>query len=118
MNQFPQIRTGVVTGLPFEKQRSYLTTNVVMPCGLQYSWKWRDNPKRTYILNFTAITEAEATTLENFFKQQKGKQIAFEFTDPDDTSVYVMRFDQDDFELKYLGPNECSVTLRLQEVPT
>ncbi len=117
MADFPKIRTGVITQKPYTSSTSYWNTKVVMPCGLQYSWKHRETPVQGRILTFGSIKESEATTLENFFRARRGRLESFNFTDPDTDLVFVMRFDQDDLVLRHLGPDEVATEVRLVEVP-
>lgn len=117
MADFPEIQPGVLTQLPFEKTKAYRTTRNVMPCGLQYSYFHRNEPLRHFKLTFSSITQAEADILEEHFRGQHGRLIAFNFTDPDDTSVYRMRYDMDDLPLRHMGPDQISVEILLVQVP-
>jgi hypothetical protein len=112
---FPEIRTGVITQRPYTKSRTFRNTTVVMPCGVQYSYKHRDNPLHGRRLTYSGITEAEATILEDFFRARHGRVEAFNFTDPDDGSVFRMRFDQEDLSLRYLAKDQVATEILLIE---
>jgi hypothetical protein len=114
---FPEISPGVITQLPFTKARAFRNTKVSMPCGIQYAYRHRTDPLRSWSMHYTCITELEAETLRAFFADCEGRLHTFDFTDPDDLYAYTCRFDQDEISIQYLGPNHCALELSIVEVP-
>lgn len=115
MPAFPSLSSGAITQLPFTKTRAFRTTQVVMPYGGQFSWKNRTMPLRSWTISLTCITDAEVETLLTFIALVKGSLNQFDFHDPDSDTDHVVRFDQDVFNIKRLGPDQNAIDLLITE---
>jgi len=114
---FPLIGGGhIVSQYPYTTAPAFLHTKVDMPCGVRWSYSWRTNPLRTFVVSYRSIPTADVKTLEEFFNSMSGRYGTFSFMDLEAGNVHPnCRFDQDNFQVTYNGVNNCSVTLRIAE---
>ena len=62
--------------------------------------------RRTFDINYQALTMEQAQTIESFFFSSRGSVRAFNWTDPTSNETYVVRFDGDNFAKEYFGHND------------
>lgn len=130
VQSYPFVSSNVVTNRFVATQRpwtggeTYYTNKVDLEVGYRYSYYWLQTPLVKYELNYPALNEAEAQTLENFFQSMHGRMYHFNFDDPD---AYVAarqtpyswmtpnpsykqisncRFDMDKIEITYAQPGQ------------
>jgi hypothetical protein len=115
MADFPEIRTGVVTQLPFVGEQNFANSVADMPSGLRYSYYYDASPRRRWELTFPALTTTELATLLAFYESVGGAWDAFTFTDPDVGTAYTKcRFSGDSFSYEQNGPT-CSAKMIIEE---
>lgn len=121
---YPTLSTGATTQLPYAQIRRFLTSVNDQESGIRYAYAWigaglTGLPAQALLgwdLAYPAITDADLSTLETFFKGMNGRWSSFTFTDPDDLSVHTKcRFGSDLFEVRHLGPNQNAVSLTVTE---
>lgn len=121
---FPSLSTGVTTQVPYERHRSFSSIVNDQDSGPRYAWAnyggglsgFPTTSLRSWIVGGPALSDADANTLEAFFAFHGGRYGQFSFTDPDTAVVHTkVRFGDDTFERRYVGPSQNSVTLRLEE---
>ncbi|HXJ40614.1 MAG TPA: hypothetical protein VNH18_15145 [Bryobacteraceae bacterium] len=79
---FPQV-SGALTSLPYAAQFRYDNYSVDIPeSGKHYSYANFATPLGKFGVNWPSISDAEAATLEAFFKDRKGRFKEFVFLDP------------------------------------
>lgn len=115
MANFPAINTtGVITQLPYREVDESLVSISDLDCGMRYAYRHGD-PARHFLLSYQTITRTEAQVLEDFFVSMRGRVGKFTWTDDAGSTHPNCRFDQDEFSLRYAGPDECAVDLRIAE---
>lgn len=117
MPSFPAINArGVITHKPYSAGRRFLTTKVVLDCGITYTDSSRDTPLEFFDLAYENLTDAELAVLEGFFGgTAEGRLNEFDFTDPEGNAHAKCRFDTDEMVIRHLGPGQHSVTLPIVE---
>lgn len=124
MAAYPTITGGVLTQRPFVRARTHRTIVNEMPSGKRHAYAWRaaglsglpTRPLFRWELSYSVISESEVDTLETFFRARKGRLEAFDFTDPEDSTLYAnCRFGMDSLEIRYEGPNHCSTKVIIEE---
>ena len=121
---FPALASGVTTQIPYERHRRFKTTMVDQDSGPRYAWAWYGaalsgfptTSLRAWMVGGPAVEDADANTLEAFFAFHGGRYGTFSFTDPDTTIVHSkVRFGEDIFERRFVGPNQNALAIRLEE---
>jgi hypothetical protein len=80
---FPQLNSaGTMVHLPSKYSVNFLTTKVDLPSGPRLVKSWRNSPLRAWELQYAAMTDSEATALQNFFDARLGPTGEFVFLDP------------------------------------
>lgn len=79
---FPQLQSGIITQRPYTTEAAFLHATNDLDCGVRYSYSYRTNPLSKFTVNCPSITDAEVTTLENFFNSMNGRYGQFAFLDP------------------------------------
>jgi hypothetical protein len=59
-------------------------------------------PRRTWPIAYQMLTDADRTTLGNFWNTTKGGSLTFDWTNPADGAIYTVRF-KDPLQFKYVG---------------
>jgi hypothetical protein len=117
MADFPQIKPGIITQRPYGESLHFLTAKNEIASGHRYAWSWRASALRRWTLEYPAISQLEAGTLELFFDTMQGRLTEFSFTCPRTGTVYPRcRFDQDTIEIRYIGPGHYATSLSVVEV--
>lgn len=136
----PFIAGGVTTQTPWTSGETFFTSKIDLETGSRYSYNWiakegeaTEEPLRRWEINYAHITHDEAVVLFVFFHQMHGRLRPFRMHDPDlyvqsrqapfspespDPNYKVFpncRFDMDEINLNYLGPNEYSTKLLIAE---
>jgi hypothetical protein len=115
MAAFPNIRTGIVTQLPFVGEQVFANSTVDMESGLRYSYYYDASPLRRWELNFPVLTTDELSTLRTFWESMGGAYGAFDFTDPDTGVTYTKcRFAAETLQYQRSGPT-ASLKLTIEE---
>lgn len=78
--------------------------------------KWGQG-KVTFSLMYNAITDAEFTTLWDFYVARKGSNESFTFTDPLTSTNYTMRFSDDNMSADEFAYKVLKTGLNLIQVP-
>lgn len=121
---FPTLASGVITQLPYGRSRVGFVTGNDQDSGQRYAYTWYAGgltgfPTRdldAWEVGGPSLSDADADTLEAYFAQMNGRYGTFTFVDPDSASSFAKsRFGQDGFERVYVGPNQNSVSLRVEE---
>ena len=121
---YPTLSSGVSCQRPFTQARRFRTAVNDTPSGYRYTYGFygmglEGFPARALMswkLEYPALPDADCQTLEAFFAQQRGRYGLFQFTDPDDNSIFTnVRFDMDAFEYRYLYSGVSSTTISLIE---
>ncbi len=77
--------------------------------------KWASDFKK-FDCRFENRPKTDFTTLQAFFEAREGKYDTFEFTNPEDSVVYTVRFDDDKLEISHKTALVYSFKLKLKEV--
>lgn len=130
---FPKLSSGLRAMLPYTQTRRFAVLLNDNPLGPRYSWAFYGGglgpslvqpniapfptgALHAWELNYPVITDADLATIETHFRNQWGAWGLFSLTDPDDGTVYPRcRYDMDQLVVSHNGPNQSSVTLRIQE---
>jgi len=67
-----------------------------------------------YNLTYPLLSDADITTLYNFFMSQQGRYASFSFTDPSGSTLTHTRFDQDTITIKAITVNQWSTSISLR----
>lgn len=122
---FPGLANGGRAGLPFTRVRRFFTDKADMPTGKRYAYPWYGNSLTgfptdalmSWIMEYSALSDADLATLETFFRGMNGRWTRFSFYDPYDGAGYAnVRFGDDVFETRMLSYGVHSLSLRLEEV--
>jgi hypothetical protein len=115
---FPTITGGVIAQRPYTHGLHFWTIANDLPTGQRHTYYRRANPIRLLDITYAAIPDTDAQTLEDFFRDCRGRYRHFDMTDPDDfVTVYAKcRFLQDGFELRQIAPNHNSVQLGIVQL--
>jgi hypothetical protein len=72
--------------------------------------------RRIFNIGYVGLTDSDKTTLTNFLLDNTG--LSFNFTNPSDSTLYVVRLNQDlsEIEWKFIPPSYWQVNLTLKEV--
>lgn len=117
MADFPGLRAGVVTQLPFTRGHRFETLTDEMEGGTVHTYYNRAAARHFWELQYQAITDTEASALVSFFSSVNGPVGEFRFQDPQTGTWYEhCRFDQDTIEVRYIGPGQCAMTLKIVEL--
>ena len=73
-------------------------------------------PLHIFEVKMLAQTDTERGALEDFFEARKGRFETFTFTDPVDSTVYTVRFDEDKLDFKKRPDSLWDITLKLRQV--
>jgi phage-related protein len=76
-------------------------------------------PRKTWSCGFTFISNADKGALETFWDTVKGGSVAFDWTNPQDSIVYTVRFKGDPLKFSYVGRGTAQywdVTFDLEQV--
>jgi hypothetical protein len=84
---------------------------------MRYTYATRAAGQRAWEIEYSALTQAEADALVAFFSARGGRYESFTFQDPQDSTPYTVRFDQDELAVTASGRNEHKVLVKLVEVP-
>jgi len=76
----------------------------------------RDNSKIGWTLSFILRPKTEMESFKNFFNARKGKLESFYWTNPDDNTTRLVRFDEDKLEIKRLRYDLYSYSVKIIEV--
>lgn len=80
---FPQLNaSGLITSLPYNVVKSYLTTEDRVQIGKKYGFKWRSNPISRFNLSLTNIKQSELDIIRDHFYSMEGRKGEFIFLDP------------------------------------
>ena len=116
-----------VAEYPFGQGNAARTDVNDSPYGQRYAYAWykaftpRDNYPSSLLkawkLSYPLLTDADATTLENFFLGCQGRYKSFTFVDPLDASSNAnCRFDMDDISFKYVTKNMQQTEVTIKQV--
>jgi hypothetical protein len=113
--EFPQINAlGVRVQRPWTNGEFFVTTVQDSLEGHRYSYSWLNLPLRKIDVSYPVITDAERDVVEHFFKEMRGKFGQFRYQDPETAVLYFpCRFDQDELEVTYEGPNHNSLKISI-----
>lgn len=121
---FPALASGAITQLPYTRHRRGFVSRNDMPSGPRYAYTWYAGgltgfPTRdlnAWEVGGQTLTDTDADTLEAYFALQNGRYGTFTFVDPDSAASFAKcRFGQDGFERQYVGINQNSLTLLVEE---
>lgn len=113
MPAFPYIHDQVVTQFPYTETDFFYTAVSDVPCGKSFTRSYNSSPLKSFVANFPSITKGEVQILEDFFNSTKGRLGEFTWTDDSGVTWNTCRFDQDEFEVNCIGPNQYSVQLKI-----
>ena len=115
MSAYPTLAGGEVAHLPFTQQRDAWNITNRQAHGYQYSYNVLAAPLGRWEISYL-LTDADLATLQAFWESMGGRYGEFSFTDPDtgDTASKC-RFDQDEFSVQHLGPDENRVSVTIKE---
>lgn len=123
-SSYPTLSAGVVCEYPFTESSEFFSSVQDSEIGQRYVYAWYaagltgfpSNYQRTWKLEYPVLSDADLATLETFFMTQQGRYSSFSFTDPVDTLTYThVRFDSDQFQIRYQDYNRSSVTVLLRQ---
>lgn len=107
---YPSINGGVIVQFPFASGPAYLTTRNDMYSGLRYAHYWRSSPLFKWTLRYPNITDAECSTLFDFYASMMGQFQQFSFTDPETNVTHSKcRFGMASLQRTYREPGGNSV---------
>ena len=106
---YPLLSSGALTQLPYRETQQWRTITRDMPAGQSYRWPQQQTSQTIFPLSYPAISPSEAETLRIFFLAMRGSHGTFSFIDPNGTVHSAARFDQDQLEIGYVGPNHRSI---------
>ncbi len=115
---FPELNeSGIYTQLPFSPGQRFFISKSETDDGSRQAFYWYEWPLAVWEMNFPTITTEEIAVLRNFFDKCRGKWRTFKAKHPDNEDVTIenLRFDMDELEIEYQGPNHFSTKLRLVE---
>lgn len=115
MSTYPTLASSALSQRPYTRSEQYLHCNNDMACGARFSYLKRDAPLHKFVLTYSGITDADLATLEAFWVSVNGSYGSFDFVDLEGTTYHNCRFENDSFDMKYLSPNQNSVTLAVVE---
>ncbi|SRR5579872_399655 len=118
MASFPSIAHGALSQYPYTEEDFFYTAESDTPSGKSYTQSFNATPLKSFVANFPCITLTEVQTLEDFFNSMRARLGTFSYTDEAATTWSVCRFDQDEFEVQCIGPNEYSVQLKIVALPS
>lgn len=117
MPSFPTLASGVSVHLPYQVVRRFENDVVRQPHGWQYAYNRRSTPLKRAQIQFL-VSDADMATLRNFFIARGGGYETFDFTDPGTGENWAKCvFDQESFDVQFVGANENQVTLSIRELP-
>lgn len=118
MAAYPTLSSGVAVCIPWTMRREYANISVDMDCGWRYSYNERGTPLDTIIIQYSGLSDADRQTLEDFWDARGGPLEDFTFTNPDTGVTYPKcRFEGNQLEFNYDGPNENSVRVTIKQIP-
>ena len=80
---FPALNAnGLYTQLPYGVSQAFLTSTEAQANGRRYASAQRTEPLRRFSVTYSQLTDAEASVLEAFFDQMKGRYGQFGWLDP------------------------------------
>ena len=121
---FPTLANGARAMLPYTQIRRFAVLLNTNPHGPQYAYTWYSGglsgfptgSLHGWELSYPVLSDADLASIEAHFRNQFGKWGLWSFQDPDDATVYTKcRYDIDGLEIVNVGPNQNSLTLRIQE---
>lgn len=114
MPAYPTFSGGIVTQRPYTTVHKFRTQVSDLDHGPRYSRFQQSSPSRVFECTYQAITDAELTTLVNFFTARHGQVEEFEFTDPNTTTLHAhCRFESDELQITDVGKNQHAATVRI-----
>ena len=118
MAAYPTLSSGVAVCIPWNMRREYANISVDMEYGWRYAFNERGTPLDTIIIQYFGLSDADRQTLEDFWDARGGAYEDFTFTNPDTNVTYSKaRFDGEQLEFNYDGPNENSVRVTIKQIP-
>jgi hypothetical protein len=114
---FPALTSAIITRRPWKYRREFMNSRRDSPTGTRYAYYHRATPLMFWEVGGENLPDADVSTMLAYFVLQKGNRGTFSFTDPQTSTVYsTVRFDQEMFESRLVGPNEQNCYVRLAEV--
>ena len=121
---YPTLASGFRAQLPYTQLRRFSTMKQDVGSGVRYSYSWWGGgltgfPTGSLMgweLQYPALSDADLSTLETFFRGMNGRWNQFSFTDPQDSVAHTKcRFDVDEMVINHSNPGLSTTTLRIVE---
>jgi hypothetical protein len=113
---YPTLTGGVTIHRPWTREKRYDSVHNDLPHGYRYSFNLRATPLMRFVIEYSALSDADLATLRAFFLARSGSYEPFDFTDSETGITHTKcRFDQEELEVRHIGPNENAVTVEIQE---
>lgn len=111
MAAFPSINLE----LPYTAIRRFDTTTTRGAMGQHHSYYYSADARLSWVLSWSAMSDADLATLRQFWSDQKGGLTAFDFTDPDTGVTTSCIFADDALSVQPQGPDENRLTIRIEQ---
>lgn len=108
MNTFPSIIPSSITESFVKAQ-----TRTPFEDGSVQSRVKHTRGRSKWELNFTSLEVSEVTTIKTFFYANQGD--LFYWTHPMTSVQYEARFSNDEIQVDYQSPTDCSTTIQIEE---
>lgn len=96
MTTFPLLKTKAVAQYPATKAVQFHNQALRFVDGTEQRYRDAANPLHCWVIQLSALDEAEMAAVDNFFLQTQGRLNTFSFTDPWDGKVYAGCYVQSD----------------------
>lgn len=115
MSTYPTLRTGAPAQYPCELVLESPTRQIRFVDGRTKSFAAR-RLRRTWRIPLLGLQESEAARIWQFYREQRGSQIAFDFVDPFTGQVVPnCRFAVDAVALALEGPERGEIVIEIRE---
>jgi hypothetical protein len=117
MASFPKLSTGALAQYGSAYELGFRTRVIRYVDGSEQRYADRGAALRSWIIALSQLTPIESAALKAFFREHRGREGTFSFTDPWTGIEYpACRFDRDAIALKAIDELSASATLVIREV--
>jgi phage-related protein len=116
MSEFPKLKTGAVAQYPLQVETACRTRVLRCIDGTEQRFRTGARALRKWEIRLDLLDEAESSRVEQFFRDQHGRDGAFSFVDPTDGQEYPRcSFDHDECRMEFEAENRTSTVLVVKE---